>query len=163
CPQRLSCAGQRPKSSRRRSRLLRTRRSARGSFGHLCLTYYASATFKALDGSTQSWRRRADGAKPVSLMQGKHVRMLRDELADRRGAARNRLKALRALFRWAPPGGATTRQQNKKSKRSPPPPRGMVSAPSCGATNPIGLGFWPFFGANCASRFFCSLSGNAHG
>src|SRR5262249_22236168 len=39
--------------------------------------------------------------KPVILMQGKHVRMLRDELADRPGAARNRLKALRALFRWA--------------------------------------------------------------
>ena len=34
-------------------------------------------------------------------MHGKHVRMLRDELADRPGAARNRLKALRALFRWA--------------------------------------------------------------
>src|SRR6516162_2544682 len=70
--------------------------------------YYASATFKALDGSTQSWRRRAldavcerHGTKPVSLMQGKHVRVLRDELADRPGAARNRLKALRALFRWA--------------------------------------------------------------
>jgi hypothetical protein len=27
---------------------------------------------------------------------------------------------------------------------------GRVTAP---------LGFWPFFGANCASRFFCSLSG----
>jgi integrase/recombinase XerD len=83
-------------------------RPARGSFGHLCLTYYCSATFRALDGSTQSWRRRAldavcerHGTKPVSLMQGKHVRMLRDELADRPGAARNRLKALRALFRWA--------------------------------------------------------------
>ena len=34
-------------------------------------------------------------------MQAKHVRMLRDELADRPGAARNRLKALRAVFRWA--------------------------------------------------------------
>jgi len=27
------------------------------------------------------------------------------------------------------------------------------------AGHPIGLGFWPFFGANCASRFFCWLSG----
>src|SRR5215831_14396427 len=95
----LSAAG----SSHRQSR-----RMARGSFGYLCLTYYASATFKALDPSTQSWRRRAldavcehHGHKPVILMQGKHVRMLRDELADRPGAARNRLKALRALFRWA--------------------------------------------------------------
>jgi integrase/recombinase XerD len=83
-------------------------RARKGSFGHLCLSYYASATFKALDGSTQSWRRRALDAvserhrdKPVILMQGKHVRMLRDELADRPGAARNRLKALRALFQWA--------------------------------------------------------------
>jgi hypothetical protein len=44
------------------------------------------------------------------------------------------------------------------------PAAGMVSAPSCGAEDvyagqPIGLGFWPFFDANCASRFFCSLSG----
>src|SRR6266511_3145804 len=59
---------------------------ARGSFGHLCLAYYASATFKALDRSTQSWRRRAldavcerHGDKPVGLMQAKHVRKLRDE------------------------------------------------------------------------------------
>src|SRR5262249_19780173 len=83
-------------------------RVARGSFGYLCLTYYASATFKALDASTQSWRRRAldavcerHGDKPVTLMHSKHLRMLRDELADRPGASRNRLKALRALFRWA--------------------------------------------------------------
>jgi integrase/recombinase XerD len=34
-------------------------------------------------------------------MQGKHVRTLRDEKAALPGAARNRLKALRALFRWA--------------------------------------------------------------
>jgi len=27
------------------------------------------------------------------------------------------------------------------------------------AGSPLGLGFWPFFGANCVSRFFCSLSG----
>ena len=34
-------------------------------------------------------------------MSSKHVRMLRDEKVDLPGAARNRLKALRALFRWA--------------------------------------------------------------
>jgi integrase len=34
-------------------------------------------------------------------MQQKHVRILRDEKAALPGAARNRLKALRALFRWA--------------------------------------------------------------
>ena len=31
----------------------------RGSFRHLCIHYYASATFDALDRATQSWRRRA--------------------------------------------------------------------------------------------------------
>jgi hypothetical protein len=25
------------------------------------------------------------------------------------------------------------------------------------AGHPLGLGFWPFFGANCGSRFFCSV------
>ena len=47
-------------------------RMARGSFGYLCLSYYASAIFKVLDPSTQSWRRRAldsvcerHGEKPV--------------------------------------------------------------------------------------------------
>ena len=79
-----------------------------GSFGWVCLAYYASATFKALDISTQKWRRRAldeicenHGDKPISEMQSKHVRRLRDEKATKPGAARNRLKALRALFAWA--------------------------------------------------------------
>jgi integrase/recombinase XerD len=80
----------------------------RGSFGHLCRLYYASISFKALDRSTQSWRRRAldeicvvHAEKPVAKMQAKHVRQLRDEKINTPGAARNRLKALRALFRWA--------------------------------------------------------------
>ena len=30
-----------------------------GSFRHVCVLYYASATFKRLDPATQSWRRRA--------------------------------------------------------------------------------------------------------
>ena len=30
-----------------------------GSFRHLCIRYYASATFNTLDPATQSWRRRA--------------------------------------------------------------------------------------------------------
>jgi integrase len=35
------------------------------------------------------------------MMRSKHVRKLRDEKAELPGAARNRLKALKALFRWA--------------------------------------------------------------
>ncbi len=81
---------------------------ARGSFGYLCRLYYGSATFKALDKSTQDWRRRAldevctaHADKPVALMRARHVRKLRDEKADAPSVANTRLKALRALFRWA--------------------------------------------------------------
>lgn len=84
------------------------RSMARGSFGYLCRLYYAGATFKALDKSTQSWRRRAldevctsHGEKPVAMMQARHVRKLRDEKASAPAVANTRLKALRALFRWA--------------------------------------------------------------
>jgi integrase/recombinase XerD len=84
------------------------REAKTGSFRHLCVLYYGSATFKRLDNSTQAWRRRALDAicekhaeKPVALMQPKHVRALRDERSDRPGAANTRLKALKALFAWA--------------------------------------------------------------
>src|SRR4051794_15827400 len=43
----------------------------KGSFRHLCIRYYGSVTFKALDASTRNWQRRAldaiareHGAKP---------------------------------------------------------------------------------------------------
>jgi integrase/recombinase XerD len=81
---------------------------AKGSFGYVCLAYYASATFKALDPSTQDWRRHAlevicenHGDKAVSSLQSRHIRKLRDELADQPATSKKRLKALRALFRWA--------------------------------------------------------------
>lgn len=84
------------------------RKAKVGSFRHVCVLYYGSATFKRLDQSTQSWRRRAldgmcemHGDKPVALMQARHVRALRDERSDRPGAANTRLKALKALFAWA--------------------------------------------------------------
>jgi integrase/recombinase XerD len=84
------------------------RSTIKGSFGFVCRAYFASVVFKSLDPSTQQWRRRAldqicdrHGDKPIASLQPKHVRILRDELADRPGAARNRLKALRALFCWA--------------------------------------------------------------
>jgi integrase len=79
-----------------------------GSFRHLCIMYFGSPTFARLDRSTQSWRRRAldaicekHAAKPVALMEPRHVRTLRDERADQPGAANTRLKALKALFAWA--------------------------------------------------------------
>jgi integrase/recombinase XerD len=79
-----------------------------GSFGYTCLAYYASAAFRALDGSTQNWRRKyldaickTEGHKPIAEMQPIHVRRLRDELRDKPGASKTRIKALRALFGWA--------------------------------------------------------------
>jgi integrase/recombinase XerD len=100
--------------------------AVKGSFGHICLEYYRSATFKALDTSTQSWRRRAldlicqqHGMKPIARMQAKHVRMLRDELSQLPGAARNRLKALRALFRWAIEADEATHDPTRDIKAMP--------------------------------------------
>jgi integrase/recombinase XerD len=79
-----------------------------GSFRHLCQLYYASATFAALDISTQSWRRRAldlicqsHAEHPIAMMASKHVRRLRDELRSTPAAANARVKALKALFVWA--------------------------------------------------------------
>ena len=90
-------------------------RPAIGSFGHVCLSYYASPIFKRLAQSTQSWRRRAldaicekHGDKRIAVMSAKHVRMLRNEIAKLPGAARNRLKALKALFAWAVDEGIAT-------------------------------------------------------
>jgi integrase len=84
-------------------------RAAVGSFGYVCLAYYASPAFKALDCKTQEWCRRAldhicqqNAKKPIALMQQRHVRKLRDEKAETTPAAANqRLKALKALFKWA--------------------------------------------------------------
>jgi integrase len=85
------------------------RRAAVGSFAYVCLAYYASAEFKVLDPKTQQWRRsaldhicRQHGENAIALMQPKHVRMLRNEKAETTPAAANqRLKALKALFKWA--------------------------------------------------------------
>lgn len=82
----------------------------RGSFRHLCQLYMSesNSAWSALDCSTQSWQRHhldllcekcADN--PAALMTAKHVRKLRDELKKTPAAANKRVKALRALFKWA--------------------------------------------------------------
>ncbi|WP_244941432.1 tyrosine-type recombinase/integrase [Bradyrhizobium yuanmingense] len=87
----------------------------RGSFRYLCIRYYSSATYKALDISTRNWQRRAldeiaqdHGSKQVATMQARHVRRLRDAKAETPAAANQRLKALRALFSWAAEAEETT-------------------------------------------------------
>jgi integrase/recombinase XerD len=81
---------------------------ARGSLRQVCQAYFGSATFKSLDPATREWRRRhlelickKHGEKPVAMMKPKHVRQLRDELAEMPSKANLRLQALQALFKWA--------------------------------------------------------------
>jgi hypothetical protein len=69
----------------------------KGSFRDLWIRYYASAAYRTLDGSTQSWQRRAldeiaqeHAAKPVAMMQARHVRRMRDAKSATPAAA-NRL------------------------------------------------------------------------
>jgi len=93
-----------------------SRTSPEGSLRQVCVLYYGSREWKALDPETQRWRRRMlddiclstpaksnreRGGNPVALMQGRHVRIIRDEKADHPVVANQRLKALRALFAWA--------------------------------------------------------------
>lgn len=87
----------------------------RGSFRYLCIRYFASAQYKALDISTRNWQRRAldaickdHAAKPVAMMAARHVRKIRDELIATPAAANQRVKALRALFGWANEADETT-------------------------------------------------------
>lgn len=81
-------------------------KAEKGSLRELCQKYYASPEFKLLDVSTRAWRKRAldlvcstKGALPVNRMESRHVRQLRNDLE--KGAANQRLKALKALFSWA--------------------------------------------------------------
>ncbi|GAB1717057.1 MAG: phage integrase [Nitrobacter sp.] len=87
----------------------------RGTFRHLCVQYFKSGEYSALDVSTKNWQRRAlericetHGSNLVSHMQARHVRKLRDELLATPAAANGRLKALRALFNWANEADETT-------------------------------------------------------
>ena len=101
---RLAMALFEPASQRRRAPSF----AETGSFRRLCQAYFSSPEYLGLDVSTREWRRRAlelicekHGVKPFARMDAKAVRMLRDELATKPGAANSRLKALKALFSWA--------------------------------------------------------------
>src|SRR5260370_27319195 len=92
-----------------------TAEAKRGSFRYLCIRYYSSVAFKALDISTRKWQRRAldeiaqeHGAKPVAMMASRHVRRIRDAKIETPAAANQRVKALRAMFSWANEAEETT-------------------------------------------------------
>ena len=91
-----------------KSKLLVGRPAKPGSFGHVCTLYYSSAVFGKLNVKTQIWRRRvideicrqcADF--PIDEMRSSDVRKLRNQKAEFPSASETRLKALRALFRFA--------------------------------------------------------------
>lgn len=80
----------------------------KGSFRAICQAYMASGVFKRLDAVTSGQRRHhleelclTHGGKPVALLRPKHVARMVEKIADTPAAANARLKALRALFRWA--------------------------------------------------------------
>jgi integrase len=89
----------------------------RGTLGWLARQYFASTEFtRGLEPQTQRTRRaivehclsepiRPDsldimGDCPLQHFSAAHVRRLRDSKAERPGAARNRVKALRTMFAW---------------------------------------------------------------
>jgi site-specific recombinase XerD len=105
-----------------------------GSFGHACLAYYASAEFKGLDEKTQHWRRaaldkicQAHGHRLIATIQPKHVRALRNELAATPAAADQRLRALKALFRWAVENDMVANNPTRDVKKAALPTEGHHS------------------------------------
>ena len=77
--------------------------------------YYQSPEFKALAWRTQKVRRQilekvcggrfgnemSHGEKPYALMEPKHVRRIRDEKSETPESANARVRALRAVYKWA--------------------------------------------------------------
>lgn len=80
----------------------------RGTIRWLVSQYVQSAAFKGLEKSSQRVRRgildrfcEKHGDKRYSVLRPKHLRRIRDKMADRPEAANGLLKALRQVFRWA--------------------------------------------------------------
>ncbi|MGR3638738.1 tyrosine-type recombinase/integrase [Alterinioella nitratireducens] len=80
------------------------------SFKWLCVQYFKSAMYQELDPRTQKVRRsilerfcehKGDGDKPFAQLLPRHIRVRRDEMADRPEAANGMVKAVRQLYRYA--------------------------------------------------------------
>ena len=70
--------------------------------------YYATAAFKQLRASTRVVRRGIlnrfcdiHGSRRFAMLKPKHLRQIRDDMADRPDAANNLLKALKQVFKFA--------------------------------------------------------------
>jgi len=82
--------------------------SQRGTIRWLVSQYLKSAAFKGMKTSSQVVRRniferfcREHGEKRYSVLRAKHLRRIRDKMADRPEAANGLIKALRQMFKWA--------------------------------------------------------------
>src|SRR5262249_36376914 len=60
------------------------------------------------DAATQKWRREAlyaigqqYGDQPVDRLEGRHVRRIIEERADKPSVSKKRLRAMQAMFKWA--------------------------------------------------------------
>ena len=86
-----------------------TDRIAPGSFDALAIAYYKrSGDFLTMRPSTQKVYqriiedlRKGRGARPVRLMEPRHIRTIVAQKADKPAAANNRLKVLRSMMRFA--------------------------------------------------------------
>ncbi|MBL4766407.1 MAG: tyrosine-type recombinase/integrase [Rhodobacteraceae bacterium] len=79
-----------------------------GTFRWLCEQYFVSAPFKRLGPRTRYVRRglldricMEKGSHPFTMMEPRHVRAMRDEIADRPEAANAFVKSLRQVFNFA--------------------------------------------------------------
>lgn len=92
------------------------REIAPASFRGLCLDYFKSASFRTLGAGTQNQNKllledisrskvpktgQERGTLPYALLETRHIEEIRDEKFELPGAANNRVKALRRLFKWA--------------------------------------------------------------
>lgn len=102
----------------------------RGSFGYVCKAYFANKIFDRLDQSTKAWRQREleelcekYGKLPIAMMQPRHIRTMRDE-KDTPTTSNQRLKALRALFKWAVEANQAEHNPTLGVERVPSPDTG---------------------------------------
>lgn len=92
-----------------------------GSLRALCIAYFGSAEAKQLEARSRHVRRlileklcERHGDKPVTQMEPRHVRSIRDARADQPEAANGIVKALRAVFRHGMLAGLAVRNPAKE-------------------------------------------------